>query len=229
MTIAILTSEAYTPSFHKTAFSLLNSWGIKARIFSSFGGLQRFSRSHRIKLVVIYTSDDLSQLKSLKTIHNTSFPILAVIRDTNSTTAVTAISIGADDFIHESASNNEFLARIRAILIRSSQDLSDLPPLAFPPYKLDLNCNTIYIDTSPRLLSNKEALLAAIFFQNVNKALSRNFILDSIWGLPSDRVVTRTLDSHVYRLRKKLFLDGRYAYRLSTIYRLGYQLSHAAP
>jgi len=84
-------------------------------------------------------------------------------------------------------------------------------------------CNTISVDGHMVELIEREYRLATLFFSKVGELLSRAHLLELVWGIKGD-VSTRTVDTHVSRLRRKLELDGRHGLRLRSIYQSGYRL-----
>jgi DNA-binding response OmpR family regulator len=72
-------------------------------------------------------------------------------------------------------------------------------------------------------LTNREFDLAVFLFRNAGKVLSRNHILEAIWGIESDDLTTRTVDTHISRLRKKMKLGEDNGWRLSSVYQHGYR------
>ena len=72
-------------------------------------------------------------------------------------------------------------------------------------------------------LTDKEFELATYIFTHIGRLLSRNQILSNVWGYEAD-VNTRTVDTHVSRIRKKLHLTPENGWRLSSIYHQGYRL-----
>ena len=73
----------------------------------------------------------------------------------------------------------------------------------------------------------KEFDLSVYLLQNPGKLLSRDHLLDKIWGINSD-VDTRTIDTHVSRIRKNFSLDGSHGWKLTPVYRVGYRLDRVA-
>ena len=71
-------------------------------------------------------------------------------------------------------------------------------------------------------LTQKVLDLAVYVFQNPGKLMSRDHLLNKVWGLNTD-VDTRTVDTHISRLRKKLALDGRNGWRMAPVYGYGYR------
>ena len=79
------------------------------------------------------------------------------------------------------------------------------------------------IEGKPVELTQKELDLAYYLFSNPGKLFSRNHLLDKIWGINAV-IDTRTVDTHVSRLRKKLQLAGENGWRLNAVYQHGYRL-----
>ncbi|UYO75239.1 helix-turn-helix domain-containing protein [Halomonas qinghailakensis] len=73
------------------------------------------------------------------------------------------------------------------------------------------------------VLTEREYCLATLFFSKVDKLLTRAHLLELVWGIKGS-VSTRTVDTHVSRLRRKLELDGRHGLRLRSIYQSGYRM-----
>ena len=90
-------------------------------------------------------------------------------------------------------------------------------------YEIDISRNTLSIDGAIQILTQKEFDLAVCLFQSPAKLLCRDYLLDKVWGLHVSPE-TRTLDTHISRLRKKLFLNGAKGWKLSPVYGIGYRL-----
>jgi DNA-binding response OmpR family regulator len=88
---------------------------------------------------------------------------------------------------------------------------------------VDVQRHRLAIDGSPVTLTQKEFDLSVYFFQNPGKLLSRDHLLNRIWGINAE-LDTRTVDTHVSRLRKKLMLDGAKGWKLVPVYGYGYRL-----
>jgi DNA-binding response OmpR family regulator len=76
-------------------------------------------------------------------------------------------------------------------------------------------------------LSNKEYELLLFLFRNIGHVVSRSHLLESVWGTSPD-VNTRTIDTHMSRIRNKLSLNPEYGWRLTSIYQHGYRLERLA-
>jgi DNA-binding response OmpR family regulator len=136
-------------------------------------------------------------------------------------TVVSALSAGADDYVVKPPKKLEFLARIIATSRRARP--TGLPVLTLGGYEIDLQRQAIKLNQRTVTLTQKEFDLAVCLFQSPDKLLSRDHLLNKVWGLNTD-VATRTVDTHVSRLRKKLSLDGSHGWKMIPVYGCGYRL-----
>ena len=136
-------------------------------------------------------------------------------------TVVSALSAGADDFVVKPPKQAELLARLGAAARRARP--GGLPVLRLGAYEVDIPRHTLTMDGAAVTLTQKEFDLAVYLFQSPGKLLSRDHLLNKVWGLNVD-VDTRTVDTHVSRLRKKLILDGTRGWKMSPVYGYGYRL-----
>ncbi len=134
---------------------------------------------------------------------------------------VLALRRGADDYLVKPARHNELLARIEALARRADQLGSSLQ--SFGNICVDASRQAITLDGEAIELTQKEYCLATFLLGNTGKLLSRNELLESVWGLSSN-VQTRTVDTHISRLRKKLCLTRDYGWHLGAVYQYGYRL-----
>ena len=120
-----------------------------------------------------------------------------------------ALAAGADDFIDKSASVRELEARLRAILRRRFMRLHASPGgLQFGPYRFEPDGRLVHLDGQPIGLTRKEYELALFLFANEGRLVSRGHLLDMVWRRRAS-AESRTLDSHVSRVRRNLLLDRR--------------------
>jgi DNA-binding response OmpR family regulator len=148
-------------------------------------------------------------------------PIVVLTMRDDEANVVTALRSGADDYIVKPPRPMELIARIDA-LARRAMTLSTLG-LQVGPYAVDLPSRRMFLDGRPIELTHKELELAAHLFQRLGRIQSRHHLLEAVWGIRAD-VDTRTVDTHVSRLRRKLQLTGQHGYRLNSIYGHGYRL-----
>ena len=135
-----------------------------------------------------------------------------------------ALAAGADDFIGKLAGVRELEARLRAILRRRFMRLHATPPgLHFGAYRFDPDGRLAYLDSLPISLTRKEYELALFLFANEGRLVSRGHLLDMVWRRRAS-VESRTLDSHVSRVRRNLLLDRSRGFELVAVYGSGYRL-----
>ncbi len=128
---------------------------------------------------------------------------------------------GADDYVVKPPKMLELLARIEA-LSRRSRPLS-APTLRMGSYEIRQDAREICVGGEPVDLTQKEFELATYLFQHPGKLLSRVHLLDKIWGKNAN-VDTRTVDTHVSRVRKKLRIAPENGWQIHPVYGYGYRI-----
>lgn len=157
-------------------------------------------------------------------------PVLfATIRDSEGD-IVAALVAGADDYMVKPIRRLELLARVEALLRRSRARARAAEPtnIDMPPYLFNLENRTVAVNGVVIEMTDKEFELSVFLFQNIGQLLSRGHITESVWGRSAD-VQSRTVDTHVSRIRKKLDLDPINGIRLMPIYNFGYRLEKVSP
>jgi DNA-binding response OmpR family regulator len=149
-------------------------------------------------------------------------PILFVtIRDSEED-IVFALQQGADDYVVKPPRRQELLARVSALL-RRAYPREEQKLLSFPPFEIDKQLGEIRRDGIRLDLTPKEFELAVALFRNVGRLMSRGHLQELVWGRSGD-LSTRTVDTHVSQVRKKLDLRSENGYRVVPIYNYGYRL-----
>lgn len=127
---------------------------------------------------------------------------------------VQGLDSGADDYVPKPFAIEELLARIRVVLRRQEQELEECPPAAHLMFEdLTVNLDTREVkkgDAAIHLTKREFALLVA-FMQNVNRVLSREVLLDKVWGFEA-AVDTNVVDVYVRYLRNKIDTEGTASY-----------------
>ncbi|MGL4408393.1 MAG: response regulator transcription factor, partial [Zoogloea sp.] len=121
----------------------------------------------------------------------------------------------------------ELISRIEAVL-RRSQPRTTNQTLVVGPYTFDLAKKSLVVDGSPVEMTDKEFELAAFLFRNLGRLLSRGHLLEAVWGRNPD-LATRTVDTHISRVRSKLNLRPENGFRLTPTYNFGYRLERIDP
>jgi DNA-binding response OmpR family regulator len=163
-------------------------------------------------------------LKHLRTVRNLNEPVLFLTSRTDEQDIVEALNSGADDYCTKPIRPREFLARVNSLIRRTYPDRTDDNIKTINEYKFDRANNTIGFDGKSIAVSEKEFKLAIYMFENIERAMSRERLIQEIWGTSGDDI-SRSLDVHISWLRKKLDLSATSPkYRLKPIYGFGYRL-----
>jgi two-component system response regulator RegX3 len=147
-------------------------------------------------------------------------PVIVVTARDDEETVCTALRAGADDYVVKPPQPLALLARIEAVARRVRP--GGLPVLRMGAYEIDVQRHRLAIEGDAVALTQKEFDLAVYLFQNPGKLMSRDHLLNRVWGMNTE-VDTRTVDTHISRLRKKLGLDGSKGWRLVPVYGYGYR------
>lgn len=149
-------------------------------------------------------------------------PILFTTQRESEEDIVYALENGADDYMVKPLKMVEMMARIK-ILGKRSDGYDAGEEFEALPYVLDPLQQTISRNGDPVEMTKKEFDLALFLFRNTGRIISRGHILEAVWGRNPD-INTRTVDTHISRLRKKLQFNQEEGWRLSAIYQHGYRL-----
>ena len=153
---------------------------------------------------------------------NSRIPILFVTNRREEADMVEGLSAGADDFMVKPIRVGELEARVKALL-RRSYPLQHETELTFGHYHFYPNSRTLQVNGELVELKHREYELALFLFQNLGRLLSREHLREAVWGLGAE-APSRSLDTHISRLRTKLDLRPTNGFLLSAIYGLGYRL-----
>lgn len=156
-----------------------------------------------------------------------SAPVIFITQRDSEEDIARILNQGADDYLTKPLRQKELLARIAAVTRRSS-GTAPREVIEYPPYHINLSSHTLQKDNKNIKLTQKEFELVTFMFKNVGRLLSRSHILSSVWGHGSE-FTTRTVDTHISRIRKKLDLVPENGWRLSAIYHQGYRLEQVEP
>ncbi len=150
-------------------------------------------------------------------------PIIMITARGEDFEKIMGLDIGADDYIVKPFSPGEVMARVRAILRRiDKEDSNSEQVFSYDDLKIDLDSYTVLINGENVSLTKKEIELLWIFSTNKNKVFTRENLLNSLWGYDyfGD---TRTVDSHIKRLRAKIDQYLHPHWDIKTIRGVGYK------
>ncbi|MBI1976997.1 MAG: response regulator transcription factor [Candidatus Omnitrophica bacterium] len=150
-----------------------------------------------------------------------NIPILMVTAKSQETDKVVGLELGADDYLAKPFSMRELIARVKAILRRSSGPQTVQELLVCGTLKLDLARRKVTVKEKEVVLTAKEFDLLRVLMEAKGRVLDREKLLERIWGLDrSIEIETRTVDVHVGQLRRKI---GSETKRLVTLKGVGYR------
>jgi len=147
-------------------------------------------------------------------------PIIVLSAVGDEVDKVLLLEIGADDYIVKPFGTRELLARIRAILRRVSPDAHKV--IHFGEMEVDLERRIVARRGDEIKMTPAEYNLLTYFLQNPDRPLTRDMILNSVWGYESFPN-TRTVDAHVVKLRQKLEPDPNSPRHFLTVHGVGYR------
>ncbi len=151
---------------------------------------------------------------------NSSIPIICLtVRDSDGD-IIRGLDSGADDYITKPFKLPVLKARIETVLRRVKKDPEFQSILQSDGVTLDKNLKKVFIDQREEELSLKEFQLLCLFMENPGRTLTRELIIDIVWGLESDFVYDNTLSVNIRRLRHKL---GHYQNKIQTVRGIGYR------
>jgi len=136
---------------------------------------------------------------------------------------IMGLDIGADDYIVKPFSPGEVMARVRAVLRRISNETTVSKQIfTYDNLRIDLNTYVVFVSEENVSLTKKEIELLWTLANNKNKVFTRDNLLNSLWGYDyfGD---TRTVDSHINRMRAKLDRYAHPNWNVTTIWGVGYK------
>src|SRR4051794_22122904 len=156
-------------------------------------------------------------------------PIIMVTARNSEIDAVVGLEIGADDYVTKPFRLRELIARVRAALRRipaSEPDEAQQEVIEVGDVRLDAARHEVYVRGEAVALPLKEFELLEILMTNAGRVLTRDVLIDRVWG-PNYFGDTKTLDVHVKRLRSKIELDPANPTRIVTVRGVGYRYERA--
>jgi DNA-binding response OmpR family regulator len=155
-----------------------------------------------------------------------AIPIIMVTSRTDETDRIAGLESGADDYVSKPFSLRELVARVRAVLRRPPPVAASNKP---PGYEggllaVDFDAVSVRVAGAPVRLTKREFELLRFMVENRNRVLSRDRLLERVWGFDR-QVETRSIDVHIGRLRSKL---GRAGSQIETVIGMGYRFAESA-
>lgn len=176
-------------------------------------------------LLLDWNLPGVSGLELLKELRqsNATLPVIFLTGNDQEEDIVTGLQAGADDYIVKPARAAELVARINAALRRAAPPSQMHMIDGVEPFGFDLERRRLTLHGEPVELTDREFDLLVFLFQRRGKVVSRETLLSQVWRV-GPNVATRSIDTYVSRLRKRLGLQGDSEWRLEGIYQHGYRL-----
>jgi two-component system response regulator RegX3 len=152
-----------------------------------------------------------------------SVPIIMLTAKDGEVDKVVGLELGADDYVTKPFSSRELLARVRAVLRRHGEPEELLPPtIEAGSVRIDIERHVVSVRGENITMPLKEFDLLEFLVRNSGRVLTRNQLIDRVWG--ADYVGdTKTLDVHIKRLRAKIEIDPSSPVHINTVRGLGYK------
>ena len=151
-------------------------------------------------------------------------PIIMVTAKTEEADRIHGLDIGADDYVVKPFSPREVITRVKAVLRRVGEDGSEEKSkrVEIAGLKIDLGSYVCTVGGVPIALTKKEIEILWLFASNPGRVFTRDQLLESIWGYDyfGD---TRTVDTHIKRIRTKMSLGDQSEFDIKTVWGVGYK------
>lgn len=225
MHIGILEDE---PVLAGHVLQVLQTQGHTGTIFPTAKAFIAGLKRHTFDLFVFdWKLPDQDGLSVLKYLRGGTFqqdvPVIFLTGMHDEQAVVAALEAGAEDYCIKPVRPAEFLARVSALQRRIYPARPQSGPQTYLGYTFDAVERRITWDGGEAQFSGKEFELARFLFENSDRSLSRDRLMQEVWGREDDPF-SRTLDVHISRIRSRLSLGGQSRLRLRSIHGFGYQL-----
>jgi DNA-binding response OmpR family regulator len=153
---------------------------------------------------------------------NPAVPVIVLSALTDVSDKVLLLELGADDYVTKPFSPRELLARVRVAMRRTAKPPANIDRFAFDDITVDFTKMELTRGGQPVPLTTHEFKLLKFFVSNANRVISREELLNEMWGF-HNYPTTRTVDNQILKLRQKLEKDPAFPLHLRTMYGAGYK------
>lgn len=224
MNIALLEDDA-------DQASVITEWllhgGHECKCFASGSGFIQAVKSQTYDVLLLnWILPDMNGIDVLhwtRTYMEWRIPILFITQMDGEEDILQVLNDGADDFLTKPIKQMELLTRVKDLQRRSTVIENKRDILTLAPYCIDRSQRRINRNGEHIAMTHIEYDLAVFMFRNYNRILSRKYILEHVWGKNTE-LNTRTIDTHMSRIRKKMQICSKNGWKLVPIYQQGYRL-----
>lgn len=177
-------------------------------------------------LIIDWQVPDLSGAEVLKWAREklpSTLPVLFMTSRSGEDDIVAGLAAGADDYMIKPIRRGELVARVQALLRRAYPSQNTVEQIQFGDYIFESRTGRLIVAGTAVDVTQKEFDLALLLFRNLGRPLSRAYILEAVWSRDIE-IPSRTMDTHVSRVRSKLQLRPENGFRLAPVYSYGYRL-----
>ncbi len=198
------------------------------RVVQATDGLDALDAAARERPDCILLDVDMPRLDGWRALEQlrargVTTPVLMLTGLVDINSRVRGLGAGADDYLGKPCDHRELLARVHALL-RRAQPARPVLVLNFGPLRIDVEQRFVTIAAgTPPALTRTEFALLELLARHAGRTVPRETILDDVWGYAPD-TVTRTVETHIWRLRRKLGDDAAQPRWIRTVQGAGYRL-----
>jgi DNA-binding response OmpR family regulator len=187
--------------------------------------LKQFSNdAYHLLVVSLHNAEEERRIvKEVRTKIAAPLPILSITGTHDEDKIVGTLAAGANDYLLRPLRRGELATRVSVLLRHAYPTQIGGEKYTFGSYSFESRLDRVTISGKRVEMTKKEFELALLFFRSLGQPISRSTIIDSIWkGISPE--LSRTVDTHISRVRAKLKLTPEHGYRLSPVYGFGYRL-----
>ncbi|HMI94721.1 MAG TPA: response regulator [Polyangiales bacterium] len=202
----------------------LTQEGFEVLLAEDAKALNRVLTRETVNLIVLDLmlpgEDGLSICRRLRAANDLT-PIIMLTAKVEDVDRIVGLEVGADDYVVKPFSVRELLLRIDALLRRGKDRVKNDQPVEFGCLRIDREAHRVWVKGLEIELTALEFKLLSTLLERKNRVQSRGSLLSDVWGIEAD-ITTRTVDTHVKRLREKLGAAGDY---VETVRGVGYRFA----
>lgn len=222
MQVALIDND---PQQRAQMVDVLEADGWSCVAFDSLNRLTAYLRTGSIDLLVYHWQPAAEGLRALRAARQaaSSLPVLLVAGHSAEQELIETLADGLTDFLAKPVRKADLQLRARVLISRANPARLTGRALEFGAFSFDVRSSRLTRQGELVPLTQKEFDLALLFFRNLGRPLSRATIHEAVWPQEAE-FSSRTMDTHVSRVRNKLGLRPEHGFRLAPVYSYGYRL-----